>query len=99
MLVGLWWYSVSIGFYWLVYDGTGSVQGGTGRYLAVLGQYGAVLLGTWWCWVSLERNLLIHDDTGWWLKKVEIWTGVTIAGQRQTRKDRATQPMDQRRLR
>ena len=34
--------------------------------------------------------------------KSEIWSGVTIAGQRtneQTRKDRATQPLDHGRLR
>ena len=33
-----------------------------------------------------------------YIEKVEIWSGVTIAGQtnkRQTRKDRATQPLDQ----
>ena len=40
----------------------------------VLGQYGAILLGTWWYLVSMERNWLIHDDigseeggTGWYL--------------------------------
>ena len=32
------WYLLSIGWYWLIYDGTGSVQGSTGRYLVVLGQ-------------------------------------------------------------
>ena len=26
-------------WYWLIYDGTGSVQAGTGWYLVVLGQY------------------------------------------------------------
>ena len=33
--------------------------------------------------------------------EVEIWSGVTMAGQttKQTRKDRATQPMDHGRLR
>ena len=29
---------------WLIYDGTGSVEGGTGRYLVVLGQYRVVLV-------------------------------------------------------
>ena len=29
--------------YWLIYDGTGSVEGGTGWYLVVLGQQKAVL--------------------------------------------------------
>jgi len=30
----------------LVLDGTGSVEGGTGWYLVVLGQYGALLVDT-----------------------------------------------------
>ena len=29
---------------WLINDGTGSVGGGTGRYLVVLGQYGEELV-------------------------------------------------------
>ena len=33
--------------YWLIYDGTGSVEGSTGWYLVVLGHYGLVLFGTW----------------------------------------------------
>ena len=28
--VGAWWDWVSIGRYWLIYDGTGSVEGGAG---------------------------------------------------------------------
>ena len=32
---------------WLIHDNTGSVEGGAGYYLVVLGQYGAVLVGTW----------------------------------------------------
>ena len=35
----IWWY-------WLIYDGTGSVQGGTGRYLVVLGQKKVILVDT-----------------------------------------------------
>ena len=46
VLVGTWWYL-------LIYDGTGSVWGGTGWYLVVLGQYGVVLVGTWWYMVLL----------------------------------------------
>ena len=44
VLVGSWWYwviigcCVSVGWYWLVLDGTESVEGGTGWYLVVLGQ-------------------------------------------------------------
>ena len=46
MMIGNWsstgWY-----WYWLVLGGTGSVQGGTGWYMVVLGQYGAELVGSW----------------------------------------------------
>ena len=36
-----------------------------------------------------------------YIEKLEVWSGVTIAGQtnEQTRKDRATQPIDHGRLR
>ena len=44
VLVGTWWYWVSMERYWLIHDGTGSVEGGTGWYLMVLGHYGAVLV-------------------------------------------------------
>ena len=40
---------LSMGWYWLIYNGTGSVEGGTGWYLALLsryGQYWLVLGGT-----------------------------------------------------
>ena len=76
----------------MIYDGTESVEGGTGWYLVVLGQYNLVMLGIRWYWVS--RGLLCL----YILKKVEIWLGVTIAG-RQTRKDRATQLLHHGRLR
>ena len=41
--VGTWWYWVSRRRYWLIHDGTGSVWGGTGWYLVVLGQMKKVL--------------------------------------------------------
>ena len=46
----------SIGQYWLVLGGNGTVGGGTGWYLVALGQYGLVLghseavLVSTWCW-------------------------------------------------
>ena len=69
--------------------GAGSVWGSTGWHLVVLGQYNLILLGIKWNWVS-TRLLCLYI-----LKKVEIWSDVTIAGltKKQTRKDRATQPM------
>ena len=45
-MVGTLWYWVTMEQYWLIYDGTGSVEGGTGWYLVVLGQYGALLVDT-----------------------------------------------------
>ena len=75
----------------MIHDDTGSVEGGTGWYLVVLSQCNLVLLGINWNWVSTTLLCLYI------LKKVEFWSDVTIAGRRknkQTRKDRATQPMD-----
>ena len=46
VLVSTWWYCVSMERFCLINDGTGSVEGGTCWYLVVLGQYGAVLVGT-----------------------------------------------------
>ena len=72
----------------------GSVDGSTGWYLVVLGQYNLVLLGFKWYWVSMGLLCLYI------LKNMEIWLGVTITGKRRrTRKDRTTQPIDPRRLR
>ena len=41
-----------------------SVWGVTGWYLVVLGQYGALLVGTWWYWVSIGRYWLVLCGTG-----------------------------------
>ena len=46
VLIDTWWHRVSMERYWLIYDGTGSVDGGTRRYLMVLGQKKAVLVDT-----------------------------------------------------
>ena len=63
----------------MIYDGAVSVQGGTGWYLMVLGQWKAVLVGTWWYWVSMERYWLVLDGTG----SVEGGTGwyLVVLGQ------------------
>ena len=47
----------------MIHDGTGSVEGGTGWYLIVPGQWKAVLVVTWWYWVNKERYWLIHNGT------------------------------------
>ena len=46
VLVDAWWYWVSMEWYWLMYDGTGSVGGGSGWYLVLLGQQMTVLVDT-----------------------------------------------------
>ena len=43
----------------MIYDGTRSVEGGTGWYLVVLGQCGAEPVETWWHWDSIGRYGLI----------------------------------------
>ena len=48
----------------MIYDGTGLVEGSTGWYLVVLGQYRSVLIDTWWNWVNMEQYWLIYDGTG-----------------------------------
>ena len=48
----------------MIYDVTGSVEGGTGWYLVVLGQYGAELVYNWWYWDSIGRYWLVYDSTG-----------------------------------
>ena len=48
----------------MVLGGTGSVEGGTGWYLVVLGQYRSVLIDTWYYCVTMERYWLIYDGTG-----------------------------------
>ena len=49
---------------WLIHDNTGSVEGGAGYYLVVLGQYGVVLVGTWWYWVSVTWYYWILSGIG-----------------------------------
>ena len=46
VLINTWWYWVNMERYWLIYDGTGSAEGGTVRYLVVLGQKKAILVDT-----------------------------------------------------
>ena len=46
VLIDAWWYCFNMEQYWLINDGTGSVEGSTGRYLLVLGQKKAILVDT-----------------------------------------------------
>ena len=58
----------------MIYDGAVSVQGNTGLYLMVLGQWKAVLVGTWlyrvdrrWHWLVLCDTGSVWGGTGWYL--------------------------------
>ena len=42
VLIDTWWYWVNMERHWSMNDGAGSVEGGTGRYLVVLGQKKAI---------------------------------------------------------
>ena len=64
MINSTWWCLVSIGQCWLVCGSNGSVWGGVGLYLVILGPYGAVLVGTWWKWVSVGRSRLVLVGNG-----------------------------------
>ena len=55
VLVGTWWYWVSMERYWFIYDGTVSLWGDICWYLVVLDQYRAVMVDTWWYWVSIGQ--------------------------------------------
>ena len=64
LLAVTWWYFISMGRYWLVLGGTGSVWGGNGWYLVELGQYWAVVAVTWWFLVSVWQYWLVHGGSG-----------------------------------
>ena len=53
----------------MVLDGTGSVEGGTGWYLLVLGQYGALLADTLWYMVRRRQHWLVVGGAG------SVWSG------------------------
>ena len=69
VLVGTWWYWVSMERYWLISDSTGSVEGNTGLFMMVVGQYRSVLDDTCWYWVSMGRYWLELGSTG------SVWSG------------------------
>ena len=59
-----------MGKYWVI-------RGGTGLYLVVLGQYGALLVGTLWIWDSMGRYWLVFGGTGSkWGSTGSLWGGI-----------------------
>ena len=86
----------------MVLGGTGSVEAGTGWYLVVLCQYGAVLVGTLWYWVSIKWYWVSKGLLCLYISKKNgdlVGCHHSGTGNEQKRKDRATQPMDHGRLR
>ena len=68
ILASSWWYLVSMRRYWLVFGGTGSVWGGTGRYLVV----------QWWWYGEDEIRVQVvasqygsENDVMEWLAKIK----------------------------
>ena len=54
----------------MIYDSTGPLQGSTGWYLMVLGQYGVILVVTRWYWVSITWYWLVLIGIEWyWVNK------------------------------
>ena len=112
-LVHTWWYWESIGRNWLISNSTGSVWSITGWFMMLLGQYGAVLVSTWWCWVSRTWYCLELGGTGliWGLNACIYWKKWRLGRvsphhsrtneptNKQTGKDRGTQPLEHGRLR
>ena len=87
VMVYTWWYWFSMEWYWwywlywvskrryrLVLNGTGSVEGCTGWYMMILGQYGvilvvldqyrAVMVDTWWHWFVLGGTRSVEGSKG-----------------------------------
>ena len=60
----------------MVLGRTGPIEGGTGRYMMVLGQDRLVLFDTWWYWVSMERYWFIYYGSGTVL--VNTWQLVVL---------------------
>ena len=74
VLVDIWWYWVSTGQFWSTLGPTGSVEGSTVWFLAVLGQYRVELADTWWYWGRRRQYWLVLGGTesvwagsGWYL--------------------------------
>ena len=55
----------------MIYDDTGSVEGSTGWYLVVLGQYGAVLVDRLWYMVSRRQYWIVVGGVG----SDTVWSG------------------------
>ena len=55
-----------MGQYLLVLGGTGSIEGGTGQYMMVLGQYRSKLVDSWWYLVSIEWYWFIQVGFFYW---------------------------------
>ena len=69
----------------MVLGGTGSIEGGTEKYMVVLGQCRSALVNTLWYWVSMEGYWFIYDGTGsvwvkncWYLVVLDQYRAVMV---------------------
>ena len=69
----------------MVLGGTGSIEGSTGQFMMVLGQYRSVLVDTLWYWFGIERYWLMYDGTGsvwvntcWYLVELDQYIAVRV---------------------
>ena len=74
VLIDTWWY-------WLIYDGTGSVEGGTGWYLVVLGQNRAILVASVICFQKMYGLHSVNHQIIQYSEKEKVITDRQMDGQ------------------
>ena len=68
VLIDTLWYWVNMERYWLIYDGTGSAEGVTGRYWVRRRQY----------WLIHERTGSVWGSTCWYLVALDQYKAVIV---------------------
>ena len=70
---------------WYILGGTWPELGGTGWFVVVMSQYGAVLVGTWrywvsieWCWLVCGSNGSVWGGIGWYLVEMGQYGAVLV---------------------
>ena len=77
-------YWVSRGWYWLLLGGTGSVKGGTGRYLVILDQNRAVLVASVICFQKIfGLHGLNHQIIEYLVSRGRYWLVLGVTGSEQ----------------
>ena len=68
VLVDTWWFWVSMEWYWLIYDDTGSVEGASGWYWVSM----------WQCWLIYDGTGSVEGGTGWYLAVLGQWKAALV---------------------